>query len=589
MNRLLHRSRKFSLLLITSLVLTSLLAACANDGQETKSQPTTSVTFESTAVPTNTVQPPTPTPLPPTPTPVQEVVTSGEDDSARLDAGVFVLAMGDGKHQHLFAYHPVNLPLTRITGGEYDYSDPAISPDGTRIALCANPSGNWEIHVLNLLTTEQVQVTETGSYACAPSWSPDGLWLAYETLINDKLTVMLKSTVDDTTPPMQLTDNLGNNFDPAWSPGGRVIAFVTDRNGKLEIWQADLNAVENRLAPLLVSDEANYSAPAWSMDGTSLMWSKTTDQPMIERRNIGEGSPETITLGTGLIPAWATDKLGVAAILRAPNGYELVSYRSDPTRLLFPAIHLPDRVTSLTWQSGNFVANVDSYLKLSVSTAPGPLFEPEASSPDENTGLFNRIFIEDLEAPETYLSDTVNDRFTAMRDQLNAELGWDFLGILQSASTPLPTDTQMDIRGDWLYTGRAIAVNLDPLDAGWMMASREDYNGRTYWRIWLKCMQQDGTCGIPLKEPVWDFSVRYNGDSTAYENGGETGAVPNGYWLDFTAFALRYGWERLPAQSTWRNYFPATNINLFTITDGLTWQQGMLQRYTPQLLEGFLP
>ncbi len=176
-----------------------------------------------------------------------------------------------------------------------------------------------------------------------------------------------------------------------------------------------------------------------------------------------------------------------------------------------------------------------------------------------------------------------------MRSDLQEELGWDFLKILENASVSIPANAQPGLEEDWQYTGRTIAVNMDPLDAGWMVVNREDFNGRTYWRIWLKCADQDGTCGIPIEDPVWDFNARLSGDANAYENGGGTAPIPQGYWLDFTSFARKYGWLRLPAKSNWRGYFPASQLNLFVLQDGLSWYEAMKERYTIETIEELWP
>jgi len=85
-----------------------------------------------------------------------------------------------------------------------------------------------------------------------------------------------------------------------------------------------------------------------------------------------------------------------------------------------------------------------------------------------------------------------------------------------------------------------------------MVVTREDFNGKTYWRIWVKCLDQEGSCGKPILSHTWDFSTRSSGDLSAYENGGSLSGIPDGYWVDFTEFANHYGWERLPAQEDWR-------------------------------------
>ncbi len=171
--------------------------------------------------------------------------------SAANNKGLMIFSMADGKYWHLFAYHPVDLPLSRLTAGDWNYDDPAISPDGMKIAYCANEFGRWDIFILDLVNGEQTRLTETETYSCSPTWSPDGRWLAYEEILDGKLNLVIRSVTDESTAPVRLTNNGGNNFDPAWSSGGREIAFVTDRNGRLEIWTANLDEPEQRFKPVV--------------------------------------------------------------------------------------------------------------------------------------------------------------------------------------------------------------------------------------------------------------------------------------------------------------------------------------------------
>ena len=114
---------------------------------------------------------------------------------------------------------------------------------------------------------------------------------------------------------------------------------------------------------------------------------------------------------------------------------------------------------------------------------------------------------------------------------------------------------------------------------------REDFNGQTYWRLYLKARFQDGSAGIPMTLPAWDINARFSGDPAAYEKGGQPGSVLPGYWVDLTEMAARYGWERLPARSNWRTFFPGIRFNQFVIRGGLDWNQAMAEIYPPEALQ----
>jgi TolB protein len=138
---------------------------------------------------------------------------------------------------------------------------------------------------------------------------------------------------------------------------------------------------------------------------------------------------------------------------------------------------------------------------------------------------------------------------------------------------------------DWLYTGRSFAFTTVPINAGWIAVVREDFGSQTYWRIFLRARSQDGSVGMPLNQQPWDFNARSSGDTLAYEAGGRLGeTIPPGHWIDFTLIAQSYGWERIPALSTWRSAYPAARFNEFTFTQGLDWRSAMLQIYPPEIL-----
>jgi len=529
-----------------------------------------------------------PTATPPPPAPTVPLSNAGSQSDAEKEAGVILLAMETGPHRQIYAYHPFYLSMSRVTNGDWDYDDPSISPDGRKIAYCANQSGVWEIYILDLLSDSESQLTHSGSYACSPNWSPDGQWLAYEQMVGDKLTILLSSTTDGELETVQLSDFTGNNFDPSWSPGGRMITFTTDRNGRLEIWAANLDAPEDRLSPLIASTEADFSNAVWSPQGDKLAWQKSGEYQEIQWTDPTTGLLP-ITIGSGSHPAWISADQSIIAILESPNRNSLIGYGNDPAQLLFPPMQLKGEISTITWKAGDFSKNIRSYLANHAQPSENPWLGAEEIQPDPETGKFELVYLEDVEVSHPYLSDGVNDHFQAMRSALATDLGWDFLGILENAQLPLPNGPVDTFINNWLYTGRAIAINLEPMDAGYLQVSREEIDGLTYWRVWLKCKDQSGICGEPIQESVWDFNARFNENPTGFQNGGQSAPAPAGYWIDFTSYALKYGWERFPADASWRSYFPATNVQLFALKDGFTWQQAMLQSYSLEQIEGWMP
>src|ERR1700674_429893 len=58
---------------------------------------------------------------------------------------------------------------------------PTISPDGQWMAFSCEERGNWQIHVMNLHTSEESQLTNSECNSISPAWTPDSKHIVYAT------------------------------------------------------------------------------------------------------------------------------------------------------------------------------------------------------------------------------------------------------------------------------------------------------------------------------------------------------------------------------------------------------------------------
>jgi TolB protein len=194
------------------------------------------------------------------------------------------------------------------------------------------------------------------------------------------------------------------------------------------------------------------------------------------------------------------------------------------------------------------------------------------------------VDLEGVQAPYPQLHDLADEAFNALRERIQREVGWDALASLENAFVPITSSLDPGFGEDWLYTGRAFAINSLMTNAGWMVAVREDFGSQTYWRLYLRAQLQDGSLGIPLHDQPWDLRARYNLDPQVYEQGGQYSDVPPGYWVDVTSLAAQYGWERVPALPNWRTFYRGARFTEFALIEGLDWYTAMLQLYPPDVL-----
>ena len=71
------------------------------------------------------------------------------------------------------------MEMARPTTGEAAEMGPAWSPDGSRIAFCADRDGDQEIYAMDASGQKVTQLTDNNRDDFAPSWSPDGRHIAF--------------------------------------------------------------------------------------------------------------------------------------------------------------------------------------------------------------------------------------------------------------------------------------------------------------------------------------------------------------------------------------------------------------------------
>lgn len=501
--------------------------------------------------------------------------------------GIFILALGEGEYTHLFAYSPLDQPLTRLTCGEWDDIHPALSPDGSKIAFASNRSGYWDLYLLEIKSGKTTRLTNSPHYEGAPSWSPDGAWLAVESYRNNNLDILVIPINDSSQAPIWMTSNPAADHSPAWSPTKRELAFVSTRGGDSDIYLADLdNAVDSQFINLSKTPYGVESHPAWSPDGRQLVWASNRydDQPC----GIYRWKRETPTIpaawvGQGDWAVWNAAGDSLLTMLESDNAQYLSAYSLQGFLLLQP-FPLNGSLQGMVWMPKPLPESLPQPYLDAAAYPPTPLWAANTATPAALSVREKLVNMEDLQAPYPQFHDDVDESFRALRDAVAELSGWDALANLENAFIPLTAALSPGMQEDWLYTGRAFALNPVIANAGWMVTERHEIGNQTYWRIYLYAQEQNGSKGMPLHEPLWDLNTRYNLDPASYEAGGAFAPVPAGYWIDFTALAQNYGWQRLPAMSNWRHFYKGTRFTTFAQKGNLSWYEAMLELYPPDIL-----
>jgi TolB protein len=289
-------------------------------------------------------------------------------------------------------------------------------------------------------------------------------------------------------------------------------------------------------------------------------------------------------VGSGDWPIWNPDGSQVFSFLAAPNETFLEAYNLSGNYTL-PPILLPGSLRGLDFGFANLTSPLAGSFLQAVNLTPTPLFVTITTPlPDVPDSRLNFVNLPNIQAPYARMLDILDESFTALRQRIAIEVGWDALASLDNAFVPISVPLNPGLGEDWLYTGRAFSLNPILLEAGWIAIIKEEIGQQTYWRVYLRARAQDGSQGEPLHLAPWDINARFSGTPMAYDQGGQpVSNIPAGFWLDITNLARDYGWNRLPALSNWRSYFNGSRFGEFVITSGLDWQTAMLQVYPPEV------
>jgi Tol biopolymer transport system component/predicted Ser/Thr protein kinase len=158
-----------------------------------------------------------------------------------------------------------------------DAEDPAVSPDGTRIAFSKlGSAAQHRIAVAELADSSRLTVlTGDGDGIWGhrrPAWSPNGSTLAYADLRNLWLVPARGGRAT------RLTSDHANDDRPVWSTDGRHLYCSSWRTGTLALWRV---STRDGAAARMTLGTGPEAEPSLSRDGTRLAYSTYTDSPDI--------------------------------------------------------------------------------------------------------------------------------------------------------------------------------------------------------------------------------------------------------------------------------------------------------------------
>jgi Tol biopolymer transport system component len=233
---------------------------------------------------------------------------------------------------------PTLEPTITLTPAPQATFTPTITPQGGgsgQIAFASDKIGVMEVWLIDVNNPQkQRQLTDRQDGACQPTWSPDGMRLAFispclkkqETYPGANIFII---NVDaegnpDRSSLVQITSSLEGAFDPAWSPDGNRIAYTSLSEGgaKSSIQVVNLNDLSTvELSNSKYSDKQ----PTWAPSGMRLAFVRKNINNQIWVMT-DSGSPQYrltyLAPVNNTWPAWSNDE---SVIFYSQTGSDTVS------------------------------------------------------------------------------------------------------------------------------------------------------------------------------------------------------------------------------------------------------------------------
>ena len=227
------------------------------------------------------------------------------------DTGTLVYRGGTGAQTVLTWFDQQGNPAGTL-GDPGDYSSPATSPDGSRVAVAMGPETSRDIWILDVARGASTRFTFDPARDDFPAWSPDGKYIAFSSTRSGQMDLYVKPADGSGEEKLLLKTDEPKNVE-RWSKDGRFLLF-TSAGAKTsgDLWALPFPGEAKPVSLLRtqfyegmarVSPDGRWLAYASNESGTFEIYVRpfTPDAPA------GTGAKWLVSKGGGIRPIWRPD------------------------------------------------------------------------------------------------------------------------------------------------------------------------------------------------------------------------------------------------------------------------------------------
>ena len=267
-----------------------------------------------------------------------------------------------------------------------DYSNPRLSPDGKKLAVCIydGQTRSRDIWVLDLERGTRTRLTNDPADDMNPAWSPDGMWVAFSSDRKGQRDVYRKSLQGGDDQLLYVSPVTKSVSD--WSPDGRQLIFTGPQGEGSGISFLRTDAAESSEPVRWLTSRFAPGSGQFSPDGRWIVFTaaETGRNEVYVAPVSGPGAKVAVSTAGGILPRWSRD------------GKEIFYLTPQRDKLM---------VASVTTGAAFDAGPVRELFQLEVADALGSLYDV---SPDGQRFLVN-VRVGEAVAPITVVVNWMAD------------------------------------------------------------------------------------------------------------------------------------------------------------------------------------
>ncbi len=227
------------------------------------------------------------------------------------DTGTLVYRGGSGPQTVLTWYDQQGNPAGTV-GDSGGYAFPAISPDGSRVAVAMGAQSNRDIWILDVARGASTRFTFDPARDDFPAWSPDGKNIAFSSNRGGQLDLYIKPADGSGEEKLLLKTDEYKIVD-RWTKDGRFLLFTsTSPKTSEDLWALPSPVGAKPVA--LLQTRFNERRVRVSPDGRWMVYSSDESgpseiyvRPFTPEAPAGTGAKWLVSRGGGVRPMWRPD------------------------------------------------------------------------------------------------------------------------------------------------------------------------------------------------------------------------------------------------------------------------------------------